>query len=153
MRDRRRAMCTSYVGRFATGVASGRLTLLGRDRFASSGRAISSAGSRIIFVETIDQTETGRRWLTMFTFLRLQLKSYINGQQAYKVTQKLKLRRETTTVLIWRPQFSKIFSPIISEKSVMSTHCESLPVPSGIAVLRGVFSIIIRIFANVKFLN
>ena len=23
----------------------------------------------------------------MFTFLRLQLKSYINGQQAYKVTQ------------------------------------------------------------------
>ena len=58
---------------------------LGRDRFASSGRAISSAGSRIISLETIDQTETGRRWLTMFTFLRLQLKSYINGQQAYKV--------------------------------------------------------------------
>ena len=24
-------------------------------------------------LETIDQTETGRRWLTMFTFLRLQL--------------------------------------------------------------------------------
>ena len=58
---------------------------IGRDRFASSGRAISSAGSRIISPETIDQTETGRRWLTMFTFLRLQLKTY-NGQQAYKLT-------------------------------------------------------------------
>ena len=51
----------------------------GRDRFASSGRGISSAGSRIVAHETIDQTETGRRWLTMFTFLRLQLK-YKNGQ-------------------------------------------------------------------------
>ena len=50
----------------------------GRDRFASSGRGISSAGSRIVAHETIDQTETGRRWLTMFTFLRLQLK-YKNG--------------------------------------------------------------------------
>ena len=49
-----------------------------RDRFASSGRGISSAGSRIGAIETIDQTETGRRWLTMFTFLRLQLK-YKNG--------------------------------------------------------------------------
>ena len=49
---------------------------LGRDRFASSGTAISSAGSRISSLETIDQTETGTRWLTMFTFLRLQLKSY-----------------------------------------------------------------------------
>ena len=47
---------------------------IGRDRFASSGRGISSAGSRIVAHETIDQTETGRRWLTMFTFLRLQLK-------------------------------------------------------------------------------
>ena len=35
------------------------------DKFASSGRAISSAGSMIISLETIDQTETGRRWLTM----------------------------------------------------------------------------------------
>ena len=52
--------------------------LLGRDRFASSGRGISSAGSRIVAHETIDQTETGRRWLTMFAFLRLQLK-YKNG--------------------------------------------------------------------------
>ena len=43
----------------------------GRDRFASSGRAFSSAGSRIISLETIDLTETGRRWLTMFTFLQL----------------------------------------------------------------------------------
>ena len=50
----------------------------GRDRFASSGRGISSAGSRIVAHETIDQTETGRRWLTMFTFLPLQLK-YKNG--------------------------------------------------------------------------
>ena len=50
----------------------------GRDRFASSGRGIRSAGSRIVAHETIDQTETGRRWLTMFTFLRLQLK-YKNG--------------------------------------------------------------------------
>ena len=61
---------------------------LGRDRFASSGRAFSSAGSRIISLETIDLTETGRRWLTMFTFLRLQSKSYI-GQQA--VTKKFKI--------------------------------------------------------------
>ena len=51
---------------------------LGRDRFASSGRGISSAGSRIVAHETIDKTETGRRWLTMFTLLRLQLK-YKNG--------------------------------------------------------------------------
>ena len=51
---------------------------IGRDRLASSGRGISSAGSRIVAHETIDQTETGRRWLTMFTFLRLQLK-YKNG--------------------------------------------------------------------------
>ena len=35
----------------------------------------------------------------------------------------------------------------------MDPHCKSLPVPSGIAVLRGVFSIKIRIFANVMFLN
>ena len=40
------------------------------------GRAISSAGSRIISLENIGQTETVTRWLTMFTFLRLQLKSY-----------------------------------------------------------------------------
>ena len=46
----------------------------GRDRFDSSGRGIGSAGSRIVAHETIDQTETGTRWLTMFTFLRLQLK-------------------------------------------------------------------------------
>ena len=46
---------------------------LGRDRFASSGRGIISAGGRIFSLETINQTETGRRWLTMFTFLRLQL--------------------------------------------------------------------------------
>ena len=52
--------------------------ILGRDRFASSGRGISSAGSRIFAHETIDQTETGTRWPTMFTFLRLQLK-YKNG--------------------------------------------------------------------------
>ena len=45
---------------------------IGRDRFASSGGEISSAGSRIISLETIDQTETGTRWLTMFTFLRRQ---------------------------------------------------------------------------------
>ena len=32
---------------------------LGRDRFASSGRGMSSAGSRIVSHETIDQTETG----------------------------------------------------------------------------------------------
>ena len=48
--------------------------VLGRDRFDSSGRGIGSAGSRIVAHETIDQTETGTRWLTMFTFLRLQLK-------------------------------------------------------------------------------
>ena len=52
-----------------------------------------AAGSRIISLETIDLTETGRLWLTMFTFLRLQFKSY-NGQQAYKVTHKFKLRRK-----------------------------------------------------------
>ena len=50
----------------------------GRDRFASTGKGISSAGSRIIPYETIDQTESGTGWLTMFTFLRLQLK-YIIG--------------------------------------------------------------------------
>ena len=48
------------------------LRLLGRDRFDSSGRGISSAGSRIVSHETIDQTETAKRWLTLFTFLRLQ---------------------------------------------------------------------------------
>ena len=57
---------------------TGFLCNLGRDRFASSRREISSAGSRIVAHETIDQTETGTRWLTMFTFLRLQLK-YKNG--------------------------------------------------------------------------
>ena len=55
-----------------------RFSIYGRDRFASFGRGISSAGSRIVAHETIDQTETGRRWLTMFTFLRMQLK-YKNG--------------------------------------------------------------------------
>ena len=49
---------------------------LWRDRFASSGRGISSAGSRIISLETINQTETGGRRLTVFTFLRLQLTLY-----------------------------------------------------------------------------
>ena len=42
--------------------------------------------------------------------------------------------------------------PIVSEKSVMGPHCK-VAVPSGIAVLCGVFSIKIRIFANVMFLN
>ena len=99
---------------------------IGRDRFASSGRAFSSAGSRIISLETIDQTETGRRWLTMFTFLRLQSKSY-NGQQAYKVTKQFKLRRKLPRcdVWIWRPPFTKIVRPIISEKSVMGPRCKS----------------------------
>ena len=38
----------------------------GRDRFATSGRGIRYAGRRIVSHETIDQTETGRKWLTMF---------------------------------------------------------------------------------------
>ena len=99
---------------------------LGRDRFASSGRAFGSAGSRIISFETIDQTETRRRWLTTFTFLRLQLKSY-NGQHAYKVTNKFKLLRKLPRcdVWIWRPPITKIVRPIISEKSVMGRHCKS----------------------------
>ena len=63
---------------------------LGRDRFASPGRVISSAGIRIISIETIDQTETGRRRLTVFTFLRLQLK--------YNIYKRLNLHRHDLAV-------------------------------------------------------
>ena len=34
----------------------------------------------------------------MFTFLRLQLKTYYNGQQAYKLTKKNQIALKTTTV-------------------------------------------------------
>ena len=55
-----------YFGLLAKKMWCTSVPVLGRDRFASSGRGISSAGSRIVAHETIDQTETGRRWLTMF---------------------------------------------------------------------------------------
>ena len=33
-----------------------------------TGRGMSSAGSRLVSLDTIDQTETGRRWLIMLLF-------------------------------------------------------------------------------------
>ena len=41
---------------------------------------MSSAGSRLVSLETIDQTETGRRWLIMLLFaLTQEHGSVING--------------------------------------------------------------------------
>ena len=123
------------------------------DRFTSPGKGISSAGSRIISLETIDQTETGRRWLALFTFLRLQVIQYIYKRlTGLQSNNKIKLHRNLPRcdVWIWRPPFAIMFRHIVSEKSVMGPRCQS----SGTFcyVLRGVFSIEIRIFANVMFL-
>ena len=79
----------------------------------------------------------------MFTFLRLQLK-YTTGKYAYKVTKQTSNCVENYLGVMY--EFGDTHLPIISEKSV------DVPIPSGIAVLRGVFSIQIWIFANIMFL-
>ena len=102
----------------------------GRDRFASSGRGIISAGSRIVAHETIDQTETGTRWLTMFTFVlsvHLDVDDVTSDEVRCYRLLKVQLSRGTFKISVIVParvSSLDIIHPFCEVIQISLSHCD-----------------------------
>ena len=60
---------------------------------------MSSAGSRLVSLETIDQTETGRRWLIMLLFALTILD---NANYTFLLNKRRNMVRLSTALLLLR---------------------------------------------------